>query len=144
MSTSSESDWQPEPSTTKNCWPPRAPNNSPQSRDSKSKWTESEKHRISTEKNSRQPPHEVLIEILFRPKIIRTISGGFGINQQIRIRFSSSQNFSDDSHFGVSKVQSHAMRLYMCMCCGLSAPTQSLTVHDNKHIQIYLYIKNVA
>ena len=26
--------------------------------------------------------------------------------------------------FGVFKVQPHAMRLYMCMCCGLFAPTQ--------------------
>ena len=42
-------------------------------------------------------------DVPFRPKPIRTISGGFGI---------------------VFKVQPHATRLYMCMCCSLFVPTQ--------------------
>ena len=32
--------------------------------------------------------------------------------------------FSTIRIFGGFKVQLHAMRLYMCMCCGLFAPTQ--------------------
>ena len=50
----------------------------------------------------------------------------FFIIQQIRIRFFVVAKifFRTIRLFGVFKVQSHAMRLYMCMCCGLCAPTQ--------------------
>ena len=44
--------------------------------------------------------------------------GVFGIKQQIRIRFSSSRKLfkkKTNSMFHVFAVQSHAMRLYMCM-----------------------------
>ena len=58
-------------------------------------------------------------------KPIRTISGGFGINWQIRIRISSSRElcFLNDSNFWCSKFN-HTQWPYMCMCCGLFAPTQ--------------------
>ena len=37
------------------------------------------------------------------------------------------------------KVQSHATRLYMCMCCGLFAATQCCGVLDDSRV-IYIYI----
>ena len=68
----------------------------------------------------------LLMHLLFRPKPIRTISGGVGIYLQIRIRFSSSRNFfSNDSNFWcVQSSITHTLWPYMCMCCGLFAPTQ--------------------
>ena len=62
----------------------------------------------------------------FARKPIRTISGFFGINWQIRIRFLSLRKFFFEAIqiFGVFKVQSHTMWPCMCMCCGLFVPTQ--------------------
>ena len=55
--------------------------------------------------------------------------------------------FEQFEFFGVFKVQSHTMWPYMCLCCGLFAPTQShsnvvasVTIHDDKCIYIYLHI----
>ena len=50
----------------------------------------------------------------------------FGIYEQIRIRILSSRKlfFERFEFFGVFKVQSHTMWPYMCMSCGLFAPTQ--------------------
>ena len=59
VSTSHRADWH-EPSTTNNCYPSRAPKNFPESRDSTSMWTESEKHRISAVKN---PPAMNIIDL---------------------------------------------------------------------------------
>ena len=48
---------------------------------------------------------------------------------------------NDSNFFGVFKVQSDATRLYMCMCCGLFVPHNSistvvvsLTIHDNQKL----------
>ena len=62
----------------------------------------------------------------FPRKPIRMISGVLGLNQQIRIRISSSRKlfFLKDSKFLVCSKFNHTQWPYMCICCGLFAPTQ--------------------
>ena len=57
-------------------------------------------------------------QLPFAQKPIRTISGGFGINYQIRIRFSSSYFFWTIRILGVFKVQPHATQFHF-ECCGV-------------------------
>ena len=81
-----------------------------------------------------------------RPKTNSNDKVFFGINKQIRIRFSLLRKFCFlmIRIFGVFGVESYAMRLYLCMCCGLFAPTQfhfeccvSLMIHENIFLLFY-------
>ena len=58
----------------------------------------------------------------FRPKPIRTISGVLGLFSSSNSTFVVAFFFLAIRFFFVFKVQPHAARLYMCMCCGPFAP----------------------
>ena len=79
-------------------------------------------------------------------------SGVIGINSQIRTRISSSRKFFLErvEFFVVFEVQSNTMWSYMCMCCGLFAPTQfqfeccGFREDSWWHLYIYIYARDVA
>ena len=94
------------------------------------------------------------LELLFRSKPIRTISGFFGMIDGFEFEFRRRGNyiFWRIRIFGLFKVQSDTMRPYMCLCCGLCVPTQLqfeccgvrddwfMMTHFCMYIYIYLYI----
>ena len=85
--------------------------------------------------------------ITMRPEINSNDVGVFGIDYQIRIRFSSLRIFfCTIRFFGVFKVQSHTMCGRTCACAVACLCTQnsisivvvSLTIHDNILVNIYV------
>ena len=74
----------------------------------------------------RKGKNEHLTTITMQPK---TNSNDFGGFWELISRFAFDFRrcgifYLNDSNFGVFKVRSHAMWPYMCLCCGLFAPTQ--------------------
>ena len=85
-----------------------------------------------------------------------TNSNDFGFFFKLISRFEfefrrRENDFFERFEFLVSSKFNHTQWPYMCMCCGLFAPTQfhseyvvSVTIHDGMYKSIYIYVRDVA